>query len=218
MDGAMMNSLLRRQWPRVSYSDFGYKLFGTFIQDGCGLSIYHPPKPQTERLGQALPGSGGREEAMDREPYVPAVQHQHNQADATDGAQSPLPPNEASNLHAALEGVSPQITYPTLDALENVLLELTLQMTAKAPEALLDLVGNELPEVSAEQILHAFSLLYTVGAFREQESDGAIALSSDIASVEDGVKLVLQDAERRAETVGVEISGMSMHEALFSGA
>ena len=50
VDGAFMNGLLRRQWPRVTYSDYGYKSFGAFVQNGCGLSIFHPNMTQKVQL------------------------------------------------------------------------------------------------------------------------------------------------------------------------
>jgi hypothetical protein len=59
-------------------------------------------------------------------------------------------------LRSVLEEVSPQVPYPELDALSDVLTELTLQMVPMGPEEFLDLVGDELPDVSAEQIRHPF--------------------------------------------------------------
>lgn len=287
VDGAIMNPLLRRQWPRVSYSDFGYKSFGNFIQEGCGLSIYHPPAPQSQRPTPAVSSrSSSQAETLDREAYVSAVrdllrdgavlseaiqsrgntgylveeidaelqelvvgvrredlgfpgilpllqlvlpgtsfvlvqdetQQRVIHRDDAAGGQSYPPLDEAAILPSVLEEVSPQVTYPELGALADVLTELTLQMVPMAPEDLLDLVGNELPDPSAEQVRHAFSLLFTAGAFREDVKEGTVTLSADITSVEDGVNLVLQDAERRAETLGWEVAGPSIREALFPAA
>lgn len=42
VDGAVMGALLRRRWPRVTYSDFDYKTLGSFIEDACKLPILRP--------------------------------------------------------------------------------------------------------------------------------------------------------------------------------
>lgn len=284
VDGAFMNGLLRRQWPRVTYSDYGYKSFGAFIQDGCGLSIFHPNVPQSaqtrptdsltaleqpgvlDRAGflaavrellqdgselsngiQRTGTAGLIVEDIDKEiqrrvtgtqradvgfpGLVPLLQFVLSgtslvvvrdgtgervvHKDLVDGREPYPPLDEASILRTVLEEVPPQVTYPTLDALADVLNELTLQMLPLAPEDLLDLVGNQLPDVSAEQIRHAFSLLFTIGAFLEDEGDGTITLSADINSMDDGVNLILQDAQRRAETIGWDLNGESVREALF---
>ena len=55
VDGAFMNGLLRRQWPRVTYSDFGFRSFRAFIEEGCGLSIFHPPTSQSGRHSPRSP-------------------------------------------------------------------------------------------------------------------------------------------------------------------
>lgn len=287
VDGAFMNGLLRRQWPRVTYSDYGYKSFGAFIQDGCGLSIFHPNVPQNIQVpATGFPSALDKTELLDRAGFLSAVRRlfqddselsagiQRTGAagfaiedidkeilrrvtgtqradvgfsslvpllqfvlsgtslvvirdgmgervvhqDAVDGREPYPSLDEASILRAVLEEVSPQVTYPSMDALADVLNELTLQMLPLAPEDLLDLVGNQLPNVSAEQIRHAFSLLFTVGAFLEDESDATITLSADINSMDDGVNLILQDAERRAETIGWDLNGESVREALFPAA
>lgn len=283
VDGASMNGLLRRQWPRVTYSDFGYRSFGAFIQEGCGLSIFHPNIPQRTqvRVDDSM-HAPDQAEVLDRAGFLSAVQAllqdgsdlsdeiqrkgtagfavedldleiqrlTGNQRadvgfpgvlpllrfalsgssqvvigdgtgqrvvhrDAVDGREPYPPLDETSILRAVLEEVSPQVTYPSLDALADVLNELTLQILPLAPEELLDLVGNQLPGVSAEQIRHAFSLLFTIGAFLEDEADGTITLSADINSTDDGVNLVLQDAKRRAETIGWDLKEESVRQALF---
>ncbi|WP_084442937.1 NYN domain-containing protein [Arthrobacter sp. CAL618] len=286
VNGAYMNSLLRRRWPRVTYADFGYRSFGTFIEEGCGLSIFRP------QSAQGVPGTSAKIsesadndalETVDRAGFVDAVRRlfqdggrlsteiqqrgtsgylideinqeiqrsikgvqmadvgsvdvlpflqvvlpqtsltlvkdgatqrvvHHN---SVDGRETYPSLDDSSFLRASLETVPPNVSYPPVNALSDVLMELTLQLTPIAPTDLLDFVGNELPEVSAEQIRQAFNLLITVGAFREDEDGGTIILSSDIQRVDDGVRLVLQDAERRAKTLGWDVTEESVHNALF---
>ncbi len=217
VDGAFMNGLLRRQWPRVTYSDFGFRSFGAFIEDGCGLSIFHPHTSQS--MPSQPPNSAQAERAEISEGVLSDSSRQKTVAhDPAADLESALAVGDATSLRTILEEASPQVSYPTHSALTDVLTELTLQISPLAPEDLLDLVGDELPDVSAEQIRKALSLLFTIGAFREDEAAGTIVLSADIASVDDGVRLVLQDAERRAQTIGREVDFGSIREAVFPSA
>lgn len=66
----------------------------------------------------------------------------------------------------------------------------------------------------AEQIRLALRLLLSVGAFSEIGTDGLI-LSADVASVEDGTNLVLDDAQRRARTIDRSVTKAEVEAALF---
>jgi uncharacterized LabA/DUF88 family protein len=55
VDGAVVYPILRQRWPRVTYIDLGYKSFGDFIENACGLSIYHPAHARDRELVVAGP-------------------------------------------------------------------------------------------------------------------------------------------------------------------
>ncbi len=179
VDGAVMGALLRRRWPRVTYSDFDYKTLGGFIEDACKLRMLRP--------------------------------HVVNAAPAA----APQPEKATpQSLRAALEAVPPSISYPELAPLTKVLTELALQFAPLSFDDLSDRVGDELSDVPAEQIRLALRLLLSVGAFSEIGTDGLI-LSADVASVEDGTNLVLDDAQRRAKTIERSVTKAEVEAALF---
>ncbi|MET3767456.1 hypothetical protein ABIB15_000118 [Marisediminicola sp. UYEF4] len=181
VDGAVMGGLLRRRWPRVTYSDFDYRTLGSFIEDACKLPMFRP------NLVNASPTA------------APAAQ-----------------PKEATppSLRAELEAVPPRISYPEIGPLTKVLTELTLQFEPLPFDDLSDRVGGELSDVPAEQIRLALRLLLSIGAFSEVGMDG-LNLSDDVASVEDGISLVLDDAQRRARTIDRSVTRAEVEAALF---
>lgn len=178
VDGAVVNPMLRRSWPRVTYLDYGYKSFGEFIVEACGLQIYHP----SSTSGKETPPS---EDAL-----------------------------SARDQRSALENVAPVVTYPPVRALNVVLEALTLLDAAMSPEALIDRVGAQSEGVPAEQVRLAMSLLFSVGAFKETDGDRLI-LSADVSSVTAGKSLVLEDARRRAVTLGMSIADNALEDVVF---
>ncbi|GAB3135690.1 NYN domain-containing protein [Marisediminicola antarctica] len=179
VDGAVMGGLLRRRWPRVTYSDFDYRTLGSFIEDACKLPMFRP------NVANASPT-------------------------ATPQPTTVTPPS----LRAELEAVPPRISYPEIGPLTKVLTELTLQFEPLPFDDLSDRVGGELSDVPAEQIRLALRLLLSVGAFSEVGMDG-LNLSGDVASVEDGISLVLDDAQRRARTIDRSVTKAEVEAALF---
>lgn len=178
VDGAVMGALLRSRWPRVTYSDFGFRTLGAFIEEACKLRIHRP------QLAKSAPVASAPEKV---EPHT---------------------------LRSDLEAVPPRISYPNIAPLTKVLTELTLQFAPLPFDELSDRLGNELADVPAEQIRLAVRLLLSVGAFSEKGDDGLI-LSADVARVEDGISLVLGDAQRRAQTTGRQVTKEEVEAALF---
>ena len=178
VDGAVMGALLRSRWPRVTYSDFGFRTLGAFIEDACKLRIHRP------QLAKVVPVASAPERV------------------------------EPQTLRSDLEAVPPQISYPNMASLTKVLTELTLQFAPLPFDELSDRLGDELADVPAEQIRLAVRLLLSVGAFSERGEDG-LMLSADVASVEDGITLVLGDAQRRAQTTGRQVTTAEVEAALF---
>ena len=178
VDGAVMGALLRSRWPRVTYSDFGFRTLGAFIEDACKLRIHRP------QLTKVVPVASAPERV------------------------------EPQTLRSDLEAVPPQISYPNMASLTKVLTELTLQFAPLPFDELSDRLGDELVDVPAEQIRLAVRLLLSVGAFSERGEDG-LMLSADVASVEDGITLVLGDAQRRAQTTGRQVTTAEVEAALF---
>lgn len=185
IDGAIMSTLLRKKWPRTSYKTYGYRSFGAFIEDGCGLPIFHP-------LAAASAGP------------VPLSETVH-------------PEQRQAQLHAGLEAVKPALVYPTLEAVKLVLEELTLQATPMSENELLDFLGYQIPEVSAEQVRLAFNILITVGGYNRDPSDGRLSLSSSITSVQQGIDLIIDDAKRRADSMGWDVDREELERAIFDG-
>ena len=178
VDGAVMGALLRSRWPRVTYSDFGFRTLGAFIEDACKLRIHRP------QLTKVVPVASAPERV------------------------------EPQTLRSDLEAVPPRISYPNMASLTKVLTELTLQFAPLPFDELSDRLGDELADVPAEQIRLAVRLLLSVGAFSERGEDG-LMLSADVASVEDGISLVLGDAQRRAQTTGRQVTTAEVEAALF---
>ena len=130
-------------------------------------------------------------------------------------APAPQPENlTPPSLRADLEAVPPSISYPELAPLTKALTELALQFAPLSFDDLSDRVGGELSDVPAEQIRLARRLLLSVGAFSEIGTNGLI-LSADVASVEDGTNLVLDDAQRRARTIDPSVTKVEVEAALF---
>ena len=139
-----------------------------------------------------------------------------NLVNASPTAAPAAEPREATppSLRAELEAVPPRISYPEIGPLTKVLTELTLQFEPLPFDDLSDRVGGELSDVPAEQIRLALRLLLSIGAFSEVGMDG-LNLSGDVASVEDGISLVLDDAQRRARTIDRRVTKAAAEAALF---
>ncbi|MEC5185500.1 uncharacterized LabA/DUF88 family protein [Cryobacterium sp. MP_3.1] len=191
VSGALLGNSLRTLWPRVSFSTFGFKTLGDFVDNECGLKIYRPISVKNP-VSKSAPT-------------------------ATEPVSTPTAPVAALDLEAlrlSFEAVEPAVIYPGLTPLVNVLEELTVVFSPMEPDALLDALGDDLPDVPAEQIRLALGLLFAVGAFRV-EDDSALLLTSDVTGVEDGIALVLGDARRRAETIEMAPTDEEIRVALF---
>ncbi|WP_146070350.1 NYN domain-containing protein [Arthrobacter sp. GMC3] len=44
--GSHLGSLLKKRWPTTSYSTFGYKSFGSFVEEACNLRMHRPNTPK----------------------------------------------------------------------------------------------------------------------------------------------------------------------------
>lgn len=44
--GSHLGSLLKKRWPTTSYSTFGYKTFGSFVEEACNLRMHRPNTPK----------------------------------------------------------------------------------------------------------------------------------------------------------------------------
>jgi len=189
VNGPLLGNSLRTQWPRATYSTYGFKSLGDLVESKCGLTIYRPiAKSSVTKSTQGV-----------EKTLLPST--------------SIAVPNEDS-LRLALEGVEPAVVYPMLTSIYSVLEELTVVFSPVQPDALLDTLGDDLPDVPAEQIRLALGLLFAVGAFRVDD-DSALMLTSDLTGVEDGIALVLGDARRRAETIELVPSDDDIRAALF---
>jgi len=40
--GSQLGSLLKQRWPNTSYATFGYKSFGSFVEEACNLRMHRP--------------------------------------------------------------------------------------------------------------------------------------------------------------------------------
>ncbi|WP_440152545.1 NYN domain-containing protein [Arthrobacter sp. SAFR-179] len=186
VDGAFMSTLLRKKWPRASYKTYSYRSFGAFIEEGCGMQIFHPlttAAAQAVRLPETVPGG-----------------------------------ERKAQLHAGLESVVPAVVYPTREAVKKVLEELTLQLTPMSENELLDFLGYQIPEVPAEQVRLAFNILITVGGYKRDAADGRLTLSSSIKTVQQGIDLIIDDAKRRADSMGWDVNRDELEDAIFNGA
>ena len=186
-----MGAALRAQWPRVNWATFGFKSLGDLIAKECGLDIYRP-----------ISAKGTTANAS------PTV------VDGVSASANVIQAETAASLRKALEAVEPAIGYPELISLTSALDELTVRSDAMEPDALLDALGDSLPDVPAEQIRLALGLLYAVGAFRVKD-DSSLILTSDIKSAENGIDFILGDARRRAETIEIEPTDSEIEEAVF---
>ncbi|WP_104201204.1 NYN domain-containing protein [Cryobacterium sp. Y29] len=190
VSGALLGNILRTEWPRVNFSTYGFKSLGDFIDNECGLKIYRPTSVKNASSSKSAPADTGKSS-------VPA----------------PVAVTDLSELRLSLQAVEPAVIYPDLTSLISVLEELTVRFSPLEPDDLLDALGDDLPDVPAEQIRLALGLLFAVGAFRADES--ALMLTSDVAGVEDGISLVLDDARRRAETIELIPTDEQIREAVF---
>ncbi|WBM79906.1 NYN domain-containing protein [Cryobacterium breve] len=191
VSGALLGNKLRTQWPRVSFSTYGFKTLGDFVDNECGLKIYRPTSVKNP-TSKAAPA----------------------EAEKASTPTDPVAVPDANTLRLSLEAVEPAVIYPKLTSLMNVLAELTVRFSPMEPEALLDALGDDLPDVPAEQIRLALGLLFAVGAFRVDD-DSSLMLTSDVTRVGDGIALVLGDARRRAETIEMVPKDEEIREALF---
>ena len=191
VSGALLGNSLRTLWPRASFSTYGFKTLGDFVDNKCGLKIYRPISPKNPATKTA-PTDVETAPAPTTSPAVP----------------------DSKALRLALEAVEPAVVYPELPALTSVLEELTVVFSPIQPDALLDALGDDLADVAAEQIRLALGLLYAVGAFRVDD-DSALMLTSDVTGPENGIALVLGDARRRAETIEVAPTDEEIRLALF---
>ena len=191
VSGALLGNSLRTQWPRVTFSTYGFKTLGDFVDNKCGLKIYRPISPKN---------SVSKSASAD--------------AEKTTTPTVSVTTPDLNALCLSLEAVEPAVIYPGLTSLISVLAELTVRFSPMEPDALLDALGDDLPDVPAEQIRLALGLLFAVGAFRVDD-DSALMLTSDVTGVEDGIALVLGDARRRAETIEMAPTDEEIREALF---
>ena len=191
VSGALLGNSLRTQWPRVTFSTYGFKTLGDFVDNKCGLKIYRPISPKN---------SVSKSASAD--------------AEKTTTPTVSVTTPDSNALRLSLEAVEPAVIYPGLTSLISVLAELTVRFSPMEPDALLDALGDDLPDVPAEQIRLALGLLFAVGAFRVDD-DSALMLTSDVTGVEDGIALVLGDARRRAETIEMAPTDEEIREALF---
>lgn len=122
-----------------------------------------------------------------------------------------------AQLHAGLESVVPAVVYPSREAVKKVLEELTLQLTPMSENELLDFLGYQIPEVPAEQVRLAFNILITVGGYKRDAADGRLTLSSSITTVQQGIDLIIDDAKRRADSMGWDVNRDELEDAIFNG-
>lgn len=191
VDGAILGSALRARWPRVSFSTFGFESLDEFLAKECGLEV-------RRTAGARIPNP------------EPSTQDTYAVSPPTTGELRPM----TIPLRDSLEAVDPAIFYPKMLSITKILTVLIMQPVEMQPVALLDRLGENLPDVSAEQIRLTLALLYAVEAFREND-DSSLILTSDIKSVQNGIDLVLGDARRRAETLEIDPDGSTIHHALF---
>lgn len=116
--------------------------------------------------------------------------------------------DDADLVRAVLGAVEPKITYPAPLVLSGVLQALQGMRRPMDAADLMEFLGEQLSEFSAEDIRLSLNLLWEVGALPVDPDTGKLDLSR--ISVAEGEEAVWRDAIRRAEAVSWPVS----HESL----
>lgn len=116
-----------------------------------------------------------------------------------------------------LGAVEPRVTYPEPMVLSLVLNALQPVSQPLEVAELIDLLADELSEISAEEIRFCLGLLWEVRVLvsKEGQEEGHLSVRESIDIVEDGQKIVVADALRRAEEIDWPVDEESIEYIIY---